>query len=295
MDTLDGIKTVIAVVETASFTAAGKKLGISKGLVSKYVSEVERELNIRLFNRNTRKLSVTDAGNQYSHHAVTLVEQYQGMVEDVIGEQSRPQGLLRVSSPIAFGEHVTSALLPGFGEQYPDIDVELLLGNRAVDMLNEGIDVRIKSGPVDDSNMIARPLCKWPMIVCASPAYVEANGRPECPQALTDHKCVLDSNLKGGQNWTFIDKEGKQQTVLIRSNIASNNPQAVVNIMKAGGGIGVVARGSVSEELERGTLVELFGDYQPRVLDIYMIYPHRKHIPQKVQCFINYMLTALGA
>jgi len=294
MDTLDGLKTVIAVVDTGSFTAAGEKLGVSKGLVSKYISEVESQLNIRLFNRNSRKISLTDAGSSYYRHALSLVEQYNVMVDDVVSDQSKPKGLIRVSSPIAFGEHVMSAKVAKFSKLFSDIQVELILNNRPIKQLEEGIDIRIKSGPVDDSNMIARSLCKWPMIVCASPQYLAEYGHPTTPEGLKQHRGVLDNNLKDGQNWTFLSKSGEYQTVFFEANIASNNPQAVVNILKAGGGVGAVARGSVSQELENGELVELFTDFQARVLDIFMVYPHREHIPKKVQCFIDYMLDELG-
>jgi len=290
MDTLAGIKTVIAVVETGSFTAAGEKLAMSKGLVSKYIREVESQLNIRLFNRNTRKISLTDAGNNYYRHALKLVESYNVMIDDVAIQQSSPSGLLRISSPVAFGEHVMAELLPEFSVLYPDLNIDLVINNRAVYMLEEDIDIRIKSGQVDDSNMIARPLCQWPLIFCTTENYIKAHGLPVKPEQLTQHQCVIDSNLKSGQHWTFLSATGEQQIVLVQSNLASNNPQAVVNMVKAGGGIGLVARTSVKKELKKGQLIELFTDYQALMLDIFLIYPHRKHIPKKVQCFIDFMM-----
>lgn len=291
MDTLVGVKTVIAVVESGSFTAAAEKLAISKSLVSKYIHEVESQLNIRLFNRNTRSISLTDAGNNYYQHALKLVEHYTAMLEDVVSNQAKPKGTLRISCPVAFGEHVVSALLPEFAKTYPDISVDLQLNNRAVNMLEEGIDVRIKSGLVNDSNMIARHLCQWPLIFCAAAPFIARHGRPSTPEALSELPCVIDSNLKNGRNWTFLSANSGHQTVLVQSNMSSNNPQAVVNMVKAGGGIGLVARGSITTELMSGELIELLPEYQSLTLDIFLIYPHRKHIPAKVQCFIDFMLA----
>jgi DNA-binding transcriptional LysR family regulator len=290
MDTIDGLKTVVAVVETGSFTAAGEKLSISKGLVSKYIHEVEKQLDIRLFNRNTRKISLTDAGTHYYNHALKLLDNYSKMIEDVVNEQSSPKGLLRVSAPIAFGEHIVTPLIHEFSCQHPDISVDFVLNNRPVDMLKEGIDVRIKSGQVIDSNMVARPLCKWPLIICASPDYIDLHGLPLEPDDLSNHHCVTDSNLKSRNNWTLLSVTGEQITVPVHSRLSSNNPQTVVDFVKAGAGIGLVTKASVQKELQSGELIELFPDYTALTLDIYLIYPHKKYIPQKVQCFIDFML-----
>ncbi|MDO3385451.1 LysR family transcriptional regulator [Gilvimarinus sp. SDUM040013] len=295
MDTFDGLKAVVAVVEAGSFTAAANNLGISKSLVSKYVTEVESNLGVRLFNRNSRSLVLTDAGHQYYRHARQLLEAYSSMVDEVITKQTSPRGLLRVSSPIAFGEHILARLLPKFSNLFPDIDVELQISNTPVNMLKDNIDVRIKSGHVDDSDMIARRLCDWPLIVCAAPSYLQANGTPATPQALSEHRCILDSHLRDGRNWTFNSVTGDHYTVPVHSNIKTNNPQALVNLVKAGGGIGLMAKHSVVTELANGRLVELFPEQACVNMDIFMIYPHRQHIPCKVQCFIDFMLQEIGS
>ncbi len=263
---------------------------ISKGLVSKYINEIESTLAIRLFNRTTRKILLTEAGKHYYLHALQLLEKYDAMIDEVIGEQSTPKGVLRISSPLAFGENIIAPLIPEFVKRYPNLKFELVLSNKAVNMLEESIDVRIKSGQIDDSGMIARKLCQWPLIVCASSQYLEKFGIPSSPQDLSNYYCVLDSNFKNGESWSFLSKQNnKLQDVLVKSNIATNNPQAVINIVKAGGGIGLVARKSIEDELNSGSLVELFKTEQPLILDIYIIYPHRHHVSRKVSCFIDFM------
>ena len=192
MDTLDGLKTVVAVVETHSFTAASDRLGISKALVSKYVGEVEKQLGIRVFNRTTRQLALTDAGRRYYQQAVILLEQFSAMVDNVTGEQTTPRGLLRISAPVTFGEMKLAPLLPKFISLYPDLTVELVLTNGAIDMLEEGIDVRLRIGGVDDSNMIARHLTDFPLILSASPNYSKQQGLPTtlAKHQLAKHHCM---------------------------------------------------------------------------------------------------------
>ena len=146
MDTLDGIKTVIAVVETGSFTAASERLGMSKSLVSKYISEVEARLDVRLFNRSTRRLALTEAGNSYYQRALPLLEEFAELVDSVTTEQAAPRGSLRINVPVTFGEMKLSPLLPKFLEQYPDIQIELQLTDRKIDMLEEGVDVGNDTG-----------------------------------------------------------------------------------------------------------------------------------------------------
>jgi DNA-binding transcriptional LysR family regulator len=294
MDSFDAFEYVIAVVEHGSITAAADKLNKSKSVISKCIKEIEHKHNIRLFNRNSKRLTLTDVGEKYYEHAKRLKNQYVGMLDEVTREQTSAQGRLRVSSPIAFGEHVLAALLPEFCELYPDIKIELLLGNHSVDMLKDNIDIRIKSGRVEDSNMIAKRLCDWPMAICAAPDYLGRFGEPKNPEALVNHSCVLDSNMQLGQNWPFVSDSGEHKTILINSNISSNNPQAVVNLIKAGAGIGFVALQSIKQELERGELVLLLKEYQARVLDIFLIYPHKSHLPQKHRAFIDFICSNLG-
>lgn len=290
MDTLDGLKTVIAVVETNSFTAASGRLGISKALVSKYVGEVESKLGIRLFNRTTRQLALTDAGRRYYEHALTLLEQHAAMVDNVTGEQTRPRGLLRISAPVTFGEMQLSPLLPEFLALYPELQIELILTNRAIDMLEEGIDVRLRIGGVDDSNMIARHLKTFPLVLCASPDYIGQHGLPKKPQQVAEHSCIIDSNFRIGKQWPIISPEGFADTINVSTSIAANSPQAVREIAIAGGGIAMTPGFIVEDALNDGRLIQILPEYTTLEFGLFAIYPHRKYIAKKVRCFIDFTL-----
>ena len=295
MDTLDGLKTVVAVVETSSFTAASDRLGISKALVSKYVGEVENKLGIRLFNRTTRQLALTDVGRRYYQQSVTLLEQYAALVDNVTGEQTKPRGLLRISAPVTFGEMQLSPLLPKFLALYPDLKVELVLTNSAIDMLEEGIDVRFRLGGVDDSNMIARHLKTFPLVLCASPAYIQHHGLPKTPQQVGEHRCIIDSNFSIGKQWPIISPQGQSATIDVQSIIAANSPQAVREIAIAGGGIAMCPDFIVEEAINDKRLVTILPDYTTLEFGLFAIYPHRKYVAKKVRCFIDFALEQFSA
>ncbi|NQZ24136.1 MAG: LysR family transcriptional regulator [Colwellia sp.] len=291
MDTLDGLKTVVAVVETNSFTAASDRLGISKALVSKYVGEVENKLGIRLFNRTTRRLALTDAGRRYYQQSVTLLEQYAALVDNVTGEQTKPRGLLRISAPVTFGEMQLSPLLPKFLALYPDLKIELVLTNSAIDMLEEGIDVRLRIGGVDDSNMIARHLKTFPLVLCASPAYIQLHGLPKTPKQVGEHRCIIDSNFRIGKQWPIISPQGQSATIDVQSVIAANSPQAVREIAIAGGGIAMCPDFIVAEAINDERLVTILPGYTTLEFGLFAIYPHRKYVAKKVRCFIDFALA----
>ncbi|WP_281556847.1 LysR family transcriptional regulator [Thalassomonas sp. RHCl1] len=294
MDTLDGMKTVVAVVETGSFTAAGERLSMSKALVSKYVGEVEKHLGTRLFNRTTRQLALTEAGRSYYQLALNLLEQYTAMVDKVTGEQTSPRGVLRLSAPVTFGEKTLSPLLPKFLRLYPDLQIELRLTNSAIDMLEEGIDVRIRIGGVDDSTMIARQLGSFPLLLCASPAYIEQQGLPTTPQQIADHNCIIDSNFRIGKQWPIISAQGIAHSINVSSHIAVNSPQAVREISIAGGGIGMIPAFIVEDALKDGRLIQVLPECTTLEFGLFAIYPHRQYVPRKVRCFLDFVMAELS-
>ena len=291
MDTLDGMKTVVAVVEAGSFTAACDRLGISKALVSKYVGEVENSLGVRLFNRSTRRVVLTEAGQRYYEQVVPLLEEVDALVDNVSGVQSDPKGLLRVSVPQTFGEMVLSPLIPRFLETYPDLSINLQLTDRMIDMLEEGIDVVIRIGGVDDSNLVARHIKTLPLILCASPEYLKHSGEPQNAQQISDHHCVIDSNFRIGKQWPIVSPDGQTDSIEVTSRVAVNSPRAVKAITMANGGIGMIPRFIVEEELKQGLLQEVLPDYSTLEFGLFAIYPHRRYLPKKVRCFIDFIIA----
>lgn len=290
MDTLDGIKTVVAVVETGSFTAASERLGMSKALVSKYIGEVEDSLGVRLLNRSTRRLALTEAGQRYYDQALPLLEEFEEMVDSVTGEQSSPRGLLRISVPVTFGEMSLAPLIPKFLQQYPDIGVDLQLSDKMIDMLEEGIDVVIRIGGVDDSSLIAKHIQTLPLALCASPDYIQSRGRPKTPEELAQHDCIIDSNFRIGKHWPIICPNNITTSVEVSSRSMANSPRAVKEIALAGGGIGMIPRFIVQDALDDGRLEEILPTYRTLEFGLFAIYPHRRYLSRKVRCFIDFLV-----
>ncbi len=290
MDTLDGMKTVVAVVEAGSFTAASERLNISKALASKYVGEVEKRLNVRLFHRSTRKLALTEAGKSYYQRALPLLEEFTELVDSVTGDQSSPQGLLRVSVPVAFGEMKLAPLIPRFMQQNEDLRLEIILSNSMVDMVEEGIDVRIRVGGVEDSSLIARHINTLPLILCASPAYLKQHGRPKEAQDISQHNCIIDSNFRIGTQWPIISSTGKTESINVNTRISASSPSAVKEIAVAGGGIGMVPRFIVEPALEQGLLEEVLPGFSTLEFGLFALYPHRRYLPKKARCFIDFLV-----
>jgi DNA-binding transcriptional LysR family regulator len=295
MDTLDGIKTVVAVVETGSFTAASERLGMSKALVSKYIGEVEDSLGVRLLNRSTRRLALTEAGQRYYDQALPLLEEFEEMVDSVTGEQSSPRGLLRISVPVTFGEMSLAPLIPKFLRQYPDIGVDLQLSDKMINMLEEGIDVVIRIGGVDDSSLIAKHIQTLPLVLCASPDYIKIHGLPDCPEDLSkenaQHQCIIDSNFRIGKHWPIICPNNITTSVEVSSRIMANSPRAVKEIALASGGIGMIPRFIVQDAFDDGRLEEILPDYRTLEFGLFAIYPHRRYLSRKVRCFIDFLIA----
>ena len=281
---------MVAVVETHSFTAASERLGISKALTSKYVAEVESKLGIRLFNRTTRQLALTNAGRVYYEQALVLLEQFTAMVDNVSGEQSNPRGTLRISAAVTFGEMQLAPLLPEFTSLYPDLQIELILTNGAIDMLEEGIDVRLRIGGVDDSSMIARHLTTFPLVLCASPDYIKKTALPLSPAELSQHACIIDSNFRIAKQWPFFSPEGLAETVNVNARIAVNSPQAVREVAIAGGGIAMTPKFIVQDAINDGRLLQILPNHTTLEFGLYAIYPHRKYVAKKVRCFLDFLL-----
>jgi len=291
MDTLDGMKTIVAVVETGSFTAASERLGISKALASKYVGEVEARLGVRLFNRSTRRLALTEEGQRYYDQALPLLEGFTAMVDQVTGEQTAPRGLLRVSVPVTFGEMKLSPLIPKFLTLHPQMQVDLQMSDRMIDMLEEGIDVVIRIGGVDDSSLIAKQITTLPLVLCASPSYLQTSGQPRVARDIADHNCIIDSNFRIGKHWPIVSPDGQTSSIEVSSRVSANSPRAVKEVAIANGGIGMIPRFIVEDELRQGTLDEVLPGYTTLEFGLFAIYPHRRYLSKKVRSFIDFLVA----
>jgi len=288
VDELKRIGVFTRVVEAKSFSEAARQLGVAKSAVSKQVSLLEKEVGVRLLNRSTRSISLTEAGDIFYRHCSDIVTRTHVALDELRQYQNQPTGTLRVSSPISFG---TAHLVPVIKELrslYPHLKIELLLEDRIVNMVEEGIDLAIRIGWLPDSNLIAKKLCESAMVVFASPEYLAKHPAPTHPKQLVDHQWISLSVLKAPLRWSF-EKNGKNEVVQVNSPIKSNSIDAVTSLALAGQGISALTKYTVESHFQSGALTQLLPNYHLEPVGIYAVYPHREHVPPKVRAFMEFL------
>ncbi|MBK4715615.1 MULTISPECIES: LysR family transcriptional regulator [Tenebrionibacter/Tenebrionicola group] len=287
MDNFATIPFFIAVVETGSFSAAAKKLSITKSAVSKRISQFEDDLGIRLLNRTTRKLSLTEAGVKYYEY-VRAASQLAKEGEDAISRmQDRAQGLLRISVPMVFGRLHIAPLMPKFLQENPQIEVHMSMDDRMVDLVGEGFDMGIRIGQLSDSSLIARPLSPCSSVLCASPDYLRQHGEPKTLEDLQHHNCLFYSYFRGGAAWSFTGPGGLERFIP-RGNYQVNNSEVLYEALLAGMGICQMPKFIIGPALADGRLVPLLPDYHLPLHNVYAVYPQRRFMPEKMRLLLEF-------
>lgn len=294
-EALSDIAVFVAVVKSGSFTSAADTLEISKSQVSKCVNRLEARLGARLLHRTTRRLRLTEAGTalyETSRSALDAIEDAQLAVSTL---QGTPRGTLKVSASIAFGSVQLPSIVARLTGMYPDLAVELVLEDRHIDLVREGIDVALRiTGDPPDSGMVYRRLGPNRQVVCAAPRYLERRGVPHTPQDLSAHECIAHTQRATPNVWHFTTPTGGKTSVQINGRIAVNSALAVRE--SALENLGVIELNSylVGQDIKAGRLVRLLDGYQPRELSIYAVFPQRRYLAPKVRVFIDAMLERLA-
>lgn len=287
MDTLDLMRTFVAVADTQSFTAAGRRLGRSKALISKHVGELEERLGVRLINRTTRSVQVTEIGRAYYERARMLIGEFESLEESIKAESGQPRGRLKITAPQTLGEMELMEMLHAFRKQYPGLDLDVFLADRIVDMIGEGFDVALRVTTLQDSTLIARKLCDVRLLLCAAPGYLASAGTPESPQDLVRHDCVVDTNIRWRDAWRFGPPD-REEIVRVDPSLTVNSATAVLSALRKGIGIGFIPEFAVARDLRDGRLAMLFEELTQQQLGVYLVYPHRLHLSAKVRAFIDF-------
>ena len=290
MDTLTRMRTFVEVVDAGGFSAAARKLGRSKALISKYIKELEDELGARLMNRTTRRLSLTELGQAYYRDAGEIlqrVDDLQDMVRDRHGE---PSGLIRVAAPRTFGDGALGQAIIDFVVHHPAIRLDLQLDDRFVDLVDEGFDCAVRVSEMQDSSLIARKLSDYRFVTVGRPDLIASVGRPAKPDDMAHLPCVIDSNLRNRFNWRYL-VDGARQSVQVSGRVEVNSPSAVRMAVLAGLGFGSVPYMLVEEDLAAGRLEAVLGEFELGAASIYVVYPHRRHLSAKIRAFVDYMVA----
>ncbi len=287
MDTLELMRTFVAVADGMSFTAAGRRMGRSKALVSKHVGELEDRLGVRLMNRTTRSVQVTEIGRAYYDRARALIAEFDSLEDSVKSEAGHPRGRLKITAPQTLGELELMEMLKAFRLRYPKLDLDVFLADRIVDLIGEGYEVALRVTTLMDSTLIARKLCDVRLVLCATPSYLEIAGKPQQPQDLVRHTCIVDTNIRWRESWRFGDAE-TGDVVRIEAGLSVNSATAVHRSVRDGMGVGFIPEFAVARDLKAGRLVSLFDEQNPHKLGVYLVYPHRLHLSAKVRAFIDF-------
>jgi DNA-binding transcriptional LysR family regulator len=293
MDVLTGMRTYAAVVAAGSFTAAADRLGISRALASKYVAQLEEHLGVRLLNRTTRTLSVTEAGRAYYQRCRQVLDDIDELEAAVGDQQAVPRGRLRVAAPITFGERYLARAVADFLAEQPDVSVELVLADRFVNIVDEGFDLAVRIGDLADSGLVARRVAPVRIVACASPDYLARAGTPAHPDELVSHDCIVDSNFRAGDNWSFQDR-GRRFSVRVKGRFLVNSALAVREMLLAGQGIGLCPTYAVGDDIADGKLKIILADHEAHDYGIYAVYPHNRHLASKVRVFVEFLVRRFG-
>jgi len=294
MDRFADIEALVAVVESGTFSAAGERLGVAKSVISRRVSQLEQRLGSRLLHRTTRRLSLTDAGRNFYQRAVQILADLDDAEQGVSTASAELRGILKVAAPLSFGLAHLSSALTDFLEQHPAIEVNLDLNDRNVNLVEEGFDLAVRIGELQDSTLVARRLGTSRMVTCASRAYLERHGEPLHPDDLQRHTGLQYSNISYKQHWKFVTRDGKTLQAQPQIRIRANNGEALACAAVAGMGITTGPTFILGRYLKEGKLQRILTDYRRPSLGIFAVTPPGRLVPQRVQLFIEFLSSRFG-
>lgn len=289
MEDLKHMAIFAAVVEGRSFSAAARRLGLSKSVVSKAVSDLERSLGARLLNRTTRAMSLTDAGTILHAHCARVVEELQ-LARLAVGQLNEaPRGLLRVSASVAFGTLHLAPALPRFLERYPDVRIDMVIGDRIVDLAEEGFDLAIRISREPAQNLVARRLATVNRKIVATPEYFLRHGIPATPEDLSAHNCLTYTHFNPQDTWRMRGPDG-DISVPIRGNLRLNDDEALSEAVLGGLGVALLPTFIIGKDIHAGRLQSVLADYVPSERHIHAVYLPNRHVPASVRAFIDFLL-----
>jgi len=286
----EGVTEFVAVAETESFTQAAKRLGISTAQVSRQVSALEARLATRLFHRTTRKVSVTEAGQIYFQHCRQVLDGLDEAERAITNLHSIPRGKLRITAPVIYGEKTIAPLVNDFVLRYPELEVQLNLTNRILDLVAEGYDLAVRMGSLESSSLMARRLASRTQYVCASPQYLASRGTPHSLSELGNHNC-----LQGSQDHWRFQENNKARSLRIKGNLSCGSGWALLDAALKGVGIVQLPDYYVQPHLESGQLVALLAQHQQPEEGIWAVYPQNRHLSPKVRLLLDHLREGLSS
>ncbi|MCJ0764429.1 LysR family transcriptional regulator [Variovorax terrae] len=294
MDRLQAMEMFVRVVETGSFSKAAREFNTTQPTVTKHVAAAEARLKVRLLNRNTRGVSLTEPGALYYEKCKSIVREVEEADSVVRRRQSQAQGLLRIGTSVAFGRRVVVPLALEFMARHPQVQVDLSFEDRYVDLVAQGIDVAVRMGKLADSTLGARFLGMNPWVLVAAPGYLREAGTPRRPAELSGHNALIYSSVQGDDIWRLFTHKGEPVTVPVTGRLRSNNLSAVLAAAREGLGIAALPRYVAQASLDSGQVLEVLKDHNLPEQEIHAVFPSPKLVPGKVQAFIAFLQGRFG-
>lgn len=294
MDLFMAMKVFVKVAEAGSFSAAARALDLSNPSVTRHVADLEGHLHARLFNRSTRRLSLTETGAAYLERARQLLQDLEDAALAAGAGASNPVGTLRVNAPVSFAVNYLARALPEYAQRYPQVKLDLTLSDRAVDLVEEGYDVAIRIMRLqENATLVARQIGSARTLVCASPSYLSRHGTPTTPEQLAQHQCLVYTYLATRDEWQF-SKDGRDYRAKIKGGLVANNGDLLREAAVAGMGIIQQPSFIVGDAVRQKKLVPLLPGYESGRLPIFALYPSRQHLSAKVRTFVDFLVARFG-
>lgn len=292
-DAFNEMSVFARVVATGSLSSAARELGLSPAMVSRRLAALEARLGVRLVNRTTRSLHLTDEGATYYESCSRVLAEIEHANASVSAGRQEPQGTLRVALPAAFGNQYVAPLVPQFAARYPAVQLFLSLSDRTINLVEDGFDLAIRIAALEDSSLAARKLAPNRRVLCASPEYLRRHGPPSVPADLAQHNCLLASDF--GTAWEYKDPEGRPGSVRVSGRYVCDNWEVLREWALAGLGIALKSTWDVRRHLASGALLPILPGYSfDSDVAIYAVYPHRRHLPAKTRAFIDFLADSFG-
>jgi DNA-binding transcriptional LysR family regulator len=292
MDRFESMEVFISVVELGSFTATANAFRMSPSMVTKHINALEKRLGSTLLTRTTRRLHLTEIGRNYFESCKEILRQVSAAEAGAEILRGAPKGLLKVSAPIWFGTFPLTSIISDYLIEYTEVSVELSLSDRFVDIIDEGFDVAIRIGDLNDSSYVARKLTHFELAVCASPKYLKEQGIPKNPDELKNHECLSFTNWKSEGGWKVLSKNLTSK-MNGRSRFDSNNGQALREAALKGLGLILMPKVLLENNLKDGSLVEVLHEFHPPARPVNAVYPRERQTTPRVASFVDYLIKRL--
>jgi DNA-binding transcriptional LysR family regulator len=293
-DIVSELSFFVLLAKLGSLAATARELGLTPPAVTKRLMLMEQRLGVRLLNRTTRRVSLTSEGETYLSQAARILGEIRDMEESVSSSRAAPKGLLRVNATLGFGRTTIAPLVSAFALRYPEVEVQLQLTDRALNLVEEGYDLGIRFGELPDTRLGARKIMSNRRFLCASPRYLAHHGVPRAPADLARHRCILHRQNDDAYSIWKLEKGRKAETVKVRGSLSSNDGDVVLGWALDGHGILLRSEWDLARYLESGRLQVVLDDYTLPSADLYAYYPSRQQQPAKVRAFIDFLVAQLG-